>query len=81
MGDRAKVGKGHPDHVHIAGDGRGDRDVYLNGKPLRNVVYADTRRGVVRLYDSPPKVHKHGKRVIQRTRRGVVEVVFRGKDG
>ena len=61
--------------VHMVGDGRGQRRVLLNGKELRNVVYADTGRGVVRLYDDPPKVHKHGKRAIQRTRRGVVEVL------
>lgn len=66
-----------PDHIHMVGDGRGQRDVYLNGKPLKNVVYANTRTGEVRVYDDPPKVHKHGKRMIVRTRRGMVEVVAR----
>lgn len=64
------------DHIHIAGDGRGPREVLLNGKPLANVVYADTRNGVVRHHDQPPKVHKHKKRLIERTRRGLVEVRF-----
>lgn len=60
--------------VHIAGDGRGQRRVLLNGREMRNVVYADTDRGVVRFLDQPPKVHKHGKRMIERTRHGMVEV-------
>lgn len=66
-----------PDHIHIAGDGRGQRGVYLNGKPLKNVIYANTRTGKVRVYDDPPKVHKYGKRLIVRTLRGMVEVVAR----
>ena len=61
--------------VHVAGDGLGRRRVLLNGKELRYVTYADTDRGVVRFADDPPKVHKHGKRFIERTRRGVVEVL------
>jgi len=60
--------------VHIAGDGLGARKVLLNGKEMRNVVYADTERGVVRFSDDPPKVHKHKKRIITRTRHGIVEV-------
>lgn len=64
------------DHIHIPGDGRGPREVLLNGKPLKHVVYANTRDGVVRCHDNPPKVHKHGKRMIERTRRGMVEVRF-----
>lgn len=62
------------DHIHIAGDGRGEREVYLNGRLVPRVTYANTRAGVLRHYDDPPKVHKHGKRFIQRTKRGVVEV-------
>ncbi len=60
--------------VHIAGDGRGARKVLLNGKEIGHVIYADTSRGVVRFIDNPPKLHKHGKRLIERTRHGVVEV-------
>lgn len=66
-----------PDHIHMVGDGRGQRDVYLNGKRLKNVIYANTRTGKVRLHDDPPKVHKYGKRLIVRTLRGVVEVAAR----
>lgn len=60
--------------VHVPSDGRGNRKVLLNGKELRNVVYADTERGVVRFFDEPPKMHKRKRRIITRTRHGVVEV-------
>lgn len=60
--------------VHIAGDGRGRRRVLLNGRVVSGVIYADTARGIVRMYDQPPRVHKHGKRCIERTCHGIVEV-------
>jgi hypothetical protein len=63
-----------PPHIHTGGDGRRPRDVFLNGKRLERVVYADTRRGIVRVTDKPVKLHKHCKRIITRTLRGVVEV-------
>lgn len=64
------------EHIHTPDDGRGRRKVILNGKELKNVVFADTRKGKVRFVDDPPKVHKHKKRVITRTKYGTVEVVF-----
>lgn len=66
-----------PDHIHMVGDGRGQRDVFLNGKPLKSAIYANTRTGKVRVHDDPPKVHKYGKRLIVRTLGGMVEVVAR----
>lgn len=60
--------------VHIAGDGRGQRRVLLDGVEMSNVVYADTTRGVVRYIPQPIQIHKHGKRIIERTKRGKVEV-------
>lgn len=62
------------EHVHVPGDGRGPRQVYVDGRPVMRVVYADTRRGIVRYYDDPPKMDKRRKRIIVRTRRGVVTV-------
>ena len=32
-------------NIHTAGDGRGAREVYVNGTLMKRVVYADTRRG------------------------------------
>lgn len=60
--------------VHVAGDGRGPRRVLCNGVEMERVVYADTVRGIVRYVDGPIQTHKYGKRVIQRTKRGKVEV-------
>lgn len=62
-------------HIHTPSDGRGGRNAYLNGNLVRRVVYADTKKGYIRVTDDPPKLDKYGKRVISRTLRGKVEVV------
>jgi hypothetical protein len=49
---------------------------FVNGKAINYAFYADTKRGFVRHYDDPPKMHKHGKRLITRTTYGVVTVEF-----
>lgn len=63
------------DHIHTPDDGRGPRDVYLDGKPVRRVVYANTKKGKVRVYAEPIKLDKYRKRILTRTKRGRVEVV------
>ena len=60
--------------VHTPDDDRGQRRVLLDGKELRNVIYADTHRGIVRFYDDPPKVQEGGDSFIEHERHGVVEV-------
>ena len=40
-------------HIHTQDDGRGNRRVLLNGKEVKNVIYADTEKGVVRFYPEP----------------------------
>ncbi len=62
-------------HIHTPEDGRGVRDVFLNGKLLERVTYADTRRGIVRVVGNPIKLDKWKKRVLWRTLRGTVVVV------
>lgn len=64
----------HGKHIHTAGDGRGPRDVFFNGKLVDRVMYADTRAGIVRVVGSPVKLDKWKKRVLTRTLRGTVEV-------
>lgn len=61
--------------VHTPNDGRGLRRVFLDSVEVKSCIYADERRGIVRFHDSPPKIHKHKKRIIERTARGRVEVV------
>ncbi|WP_369913892.1 hypothetical protein AB8810_12755 [Xanthomonas sp. NCPPB 3005] len=61
-------------HIHAPDDGRGPRRVMVDGKVVEKVTYADTRKGIVHHADTPPKIHKHGKRMIERTKRGTVRV-------
>lgn len=65
-----------PEYIHTPSDGRGIRTALLDGKPLAQCVYANTRAGVVRVLRSPLKLDKHKKRLLMRTLRGCVEVVF-----
>jgi hypothetical protein len=62
-------------NIHTPGDGRGARRVYVDGKLMERVVYADTRRGIVRYEAFPRRLDKLGERFIVRTRRGKVTVV------
>lgn len=64
-------------HIHTPGDGRGYRDVFVDGRRVERVFFADTRRGIVDSYRYPLKVHRHGKRAISRRLRGDVVVVFK----
>jgi hypothetical protein len=48
--------------------------VFLNGNRIGHVFCANPKNGTVRVLREPLKVHKHRKRVIQKTLHGVVEV-------
>ena len=61
--------------VHTVDDGRGRRDVYLDGVMVRSCIYANERKGKVRVYDQPFRLHRWCKRVITRTLYGHVRVV------
>ena len=63
------------DWIHTPMDGRGVRKVLLDGKEIGNVVYANTKKGIVRVHPEPLKLDKHRKRVIEKTLRGKVEVL------
>jgi hypothetical protein len=62
--------------IHEVGDGLGLRRVYVNDKPIKNVLYADTLKGVVRCYREPLKLDKYRKRALTRTLHGNVRVEF-----
>lgn len=64
------------EHIHLPDDGRGYRQVFVNGREEREVFYADTRKGVVVAAMRPVRVDKHRKRVLKRVIRGRVEVRF-----
>ncbi|QLQ28518.1 MAG: hypothetical protein HZT39_09835 [Pseudoxanthomonas sp.] len=59
---------------HSANDGRGRRAVYLNGELIDRVVYADERRGIVKVIDSPIRLNRRRDGIITHVRRGRVEV-------
>lgn len=71
--------------VHTAGDGRGPRDVFLNGNLMKDVVYADIRKGKIRVIvrdaNGSIRLHKFRKRVLTRTMRGEVVVTPKASDG
>ena len=62
------------DHIHTPEDGRGPREVFVDGKLVYRVFFADTRRGIVRAYLYPLRLDKWRKRVLSKTMRGFVEV-------
>lgn len=62
------------DHIHTPKDGRGLRDVFVDGKLVERVFFADTRLGIVRAYRYPLRLDKWRKRVLSETLHGVVEV-------
>lgn len=63
---------------HSAVDGKGDRDVYLNGKKLEHVVWADDRRGRVLCRRYPYVLDRAKGRTRNVFYSGKVEVVSRG---
>lgn len=64
------------DHIHTPDDGRGyARDVFVNGRKVEGVFYADTRRGIARAYRQPLQLDRWKKRALSYTIRGDVVVV------
>lgn len=66
--------------IHEPSDGKGARRVLLNGEEIGRVVYADERKGFVRIHDNPPKLDKYKKRIIERTLHGAVVVLPKGAE-
>ncbi|MGP9823758.1 hypothetical protein ACT048_04685 [Ectopseudomonas khazarica] len=63
------------DHIHTPNDGRGSRDVFVNGNRIDNVSWADVRAGVVWFAPEPIRATRR-EDVYCRRLRGHVEVVF-----
>lgn len=66
-----------PDDRRISESIRTQREVFVNGKMIDGCMYADTKRGIVRVVSRPIRLDKHMKRVLTKTLRGNVEVVFK----
>ena len=63
-------------HIHIPDDGRGLRDVFVDGQKIEKAFFADEKRGIVDYYVTPYKLDKYRKRLLSRRIRGDVQVVF-----
>lgn len=63
-------------HIHSSHDGLGLREVFLNGKPLKYCFFADTKKGKARCYRHPFTTDKYKKRLLSKTVRGEVSVVW-----
>lgn len=66
----------NPD-VHYSGDGLGSRDVFVNGNPIRHVVYANPSKGVVEFAPLPLRVKRNGEIYTRKLRCNVL-VLFTG---
>lgn len=67
----------HSEHIHTWDDGRGLRDVLLDGRVVEFVTFADTRKGKVVVFVHPFRPDKYRKRALTKTLYGEVEVRFR----
>jgi len=56
--------------VHSVGDGRGFRDVYVDGEKIENATYADEKQGIVQGFTI------QGENLIPFERKGKVKVVY-----
>lgn len=50
-------------------------EVYLDGKRIRKVFYADSHLGIVRYMDNPPIMNSDGTDVVRHIAMGDVQVV------
>jgi len=70
------------EHIHVPGDGRGRRIVFVNGRQIPDVFYADTQKGIADQYRRDKwgevRLHKHGKRPLSKRLKGRVEVFADG---
>lgn len=43
------------EHVHCWDDGRGRREVFIDGQPVNHVIWCDTKAGIAVVADQPLK--------------------------
>lgn len=61
--------------LHLEGDGRGPREVFVNGLLIESVTMADTMLGVVEYYPKPLAVGPDGN-IIRKRKYGKVRVKY-----
>lgn len=50
--------KSSDSHIHTPSDGRGGRYVFVNGNKIDHVIYADTKKGIVKYHPHPIRIKK-----------------------
>lgn len=65
------------EHVHFFDDGRGRRDVFIDGKQVSYVTYCDIKAGVAVVFDDPVK-SSDGKTIDFHPVWGEIQVYFSG---
>ena len=64
-------------HLHTPEDGKPNRHIFVNGNEIRNVFYADEKKGIVKFYPRPFRVKRpECDEAYSRTLRGSVTVEF-----
>ena len=64
-------------HIHTTEDGRGLRRVFVNGNEIKNVFYANEKKGIVKFYAEQLRVKRpECDEAYSRTLRGHVTVEF-----
>ncbi|AOT26254.1 hypothetical protein EA004_20605 [Vibrio anguillarum] len=64
------------DNIHTPRDFRGPRNVFVNGNKIKFVVYADTKKGIVKYHPHPVRRKRGSNVVYTRTLKGLVTVEF-----
>ncbi len=61
---------------HSAKDDKGYREVFVNGNPISNVLWANEERGLVCFAPFPVQINKRKGEIYTRLLRGSVKVEF-----
>lgn len=65
------------EHVHYWDDGRGQREVFIDGQPVTHVIWCDTKAGIAVVADQPLKA-SDGETIDFRPVWGEIRVLFCG---
>lgn len=60
---------------HSALDGKGDRDIFVNGNRIKRVLWVNTKQGIVCFAPHPIRTNKRKGEIYTRLLRGNVEVL------
>lgn len=68
---------GADSNFHYVGDGRGRRNIFINGNKIKNCIWADIERGIAVFCPNPFRAHKTKRdEVYSRKIRGKIIIEF-----